>query len=63
MSNFETWLAALPNNAATGLARADGVWEQVRSQTLPRREVLDETVTALGMDVEAAWDGVIAGGT
>ncbi|MEM6501271.1 MAG: FAD-binding oxidoreductase [Cyanobacteria bacterium P01_C01_bin.89] len=63
MSNFETWLAALPNNAATGLARADGVWEQVRSQTLPRREVLDETVTALGMDAETAWDGVIAGGT
>ncbi len=63
MSNFETWLAELPSNAATGLARADAVWEQVRSQTLPRRQVLDETVTALGMDAETAWDGVIAGGT
>ena len=61
MTNFESWLAALPNNAATGLAGADAVWEQVRSQSLPRREVLDKTITNLGEEPE--WDGVIAGGT
>ena len=61
MTNFETWLAALPNGAATGLARADAVWEQVRSQSLPQREVLDSTITGLGAAPE--WDGVIAGGT
>ena len=61
MNNFESWLAALPNDAATGLARADAVWEQVRSHSLPRREVLDKTITNLGEKPE--WDGVIAGGT
>ncbi len=61
MDNFESWLAALPNDAATGLARADAVWEQVRSQSLPQRQVLDETITGLGEALD--WDGVIAGGT